>query len=85
MTMLQIREAILPQWPSGQTTPTLPQLRLIYHGKFLTDDKMLKDLPKVSAGETVAMHVHVKMLDAKAADAPSNSDDKTPKCSCIIS
>ena len=31
---------------------------------------VLADLPKVSAGETVAMHVHVKMLDAKAAGPP---------------
>jgi len=84
MTILQVKESIMQQWPSGAAvTPTQAQLRIIHQGKFLTDDKKLSDC-KVTPGETTAMHIALKMLDAKASDTPSNGDDKTPKCSCVI-
>eukprot|EP00327_Prymnesium_parvum_P003458 CAMPEP_0182827126 /NCGR_PEP_ID=MMETSP0006_2-20121128/16752_1 /TAXON_ID=97485 /ORGANISM="Prymnesium parvum, Strain Texoma1" /LENGTH=85 /DNA_ID=CAMNT_0024954359 /DNA_START=194 /DNA_END=451 /DNA_ORIENTATION=+ len=85
MTILQVKESVMSQWPAGASvTPSMAQLRIIHQGKFLTDDKLLKDC-KVKSDETTAMHIALKMLDAKATDAPSSGDDKTPKCSCIIS
>jgi len=85
MTILQVKESIMAQWPAGAAvTPTQAQLRIIHQGKFLTDDKKLSDC-KVAAGETTAMHIALKMLDAKVSDTSSNGDDKTPKCSCCIS
>ena len=63
--------------------PAINQIRILFQGRFLPEDKTLKDF-KVSDGETTAMHLVVKQPDAKRADAPSASDDKMPKCSCII-
>jgi len=84
MTIREVKESVLAQWPSGTpVTPTGPQIRIIHQGKFLTDDKKLSDC-KVAAGETTAMHIALKTLDAKTSDAPREGDDKTPKCSCVI-
>jgi hypothetical protein len=82
---LQIKERALGEWPSGLSmpTPTIQQIRLIHQGRFMPDEKTLKDL-KVNAGDTCAMHLVIKQHEAKTSDAPSAGDEKTPKCHCII-
>ena len=40
---------------------------------------------KVADGDTTAMHLIIKALTAKPENAPSGTDDKAPKCSCVIS
>jgi len=84
VAILQVKEAALAKWPAGQQPPTLQQLRIIHQGRFLADDKTLKEC-RIPETETTAMHLIIKALDAKSADAPCATDEKTPKCTCIIS
>jgi len=83
-TIAQVKEVAKREWPAGGVpAPSLAELRVIHQGRFLQDDKCLKDY-KVPDGETTAMHLIIKKQDTKAADAPSGADDKTPKCNCVI-
>eukprot|EP00321_Phaeocystis_globosa_P001612 CAMPEP_0118817358 /NCGR_PEP_ID=MMETSP1162-20130426/5374_1 /TAXON_ID=33656 /ORGANISM="Phaeocystis Sp, Strain CCMP2710" /LENGTH=106 /DNA_ID=CAMNT_0006747457 /DNA_START=68 /DNA_END=388 /DNA_ORIENTATION=+ len=82
LTVTQVKEKARSEWPDANTVPT-GALRMIHSGKFLPDDKTLKDC-RIPEGETTAMHLILKSADAKTSDAPSASDDKTPKCNCVI-
>jgi len=47
-TVLQVKEAALAQWGAGATLPTLQQLRIIHQGRFLSDEKTLKGVRKMT-------------------------------------
>jgi len=82
-TILALKTKALESWPSGMEVPLVGQLRIIYQGRFMNDSQSLKEC-KVAEGETTAMHLIIKSQSAKAESAPSGSDDKAPKCSCIV-
>jgi len=83
-TISQLKDAALSQWPAGACAPpTKEQLRVIHIGRFLTDEKHLKDF-RLPEGDTTAMHLIIKAQDTAKPDAPSSGDEKTPKCTCLI-
>jgi len=79
----RLKEIALENWPSGMDVPLAGQLRIIHQGRFLEDIKALRD-HKVAEGETTAMHLIIKSEVSKPAESASSSDDKAPKCSCVI-
>jgi len=83
-TVASLKEAALRSWPSGLDPVLASQIRIIYQGRFLEDNKALKEV-KVAEGEVTAMHLIIKSVTAVADAAPSGSDDKAPKCSCVVS
>jgi len=82
-TISGLKEKALSNWPSGMEVPLLGQLKILHLGRFVNDTQLLKDC-KVAEGETTAMHLIVKTQVSRPADAPSGSDDKVPKCSCLV-
>merc|ERR1712087_12794 len=82
-TVLQVKEAALGQWEPGDNKPTVGQLRVIHQGRFLVDEKTLKD-SRIPDSELVAMHLVIKPLDTKHTEGDKAGDDKTPKCTCTI-
>ena len=147
-TILEVKQKALAAMPAGGPT-SLPQLRILYQGRFMDDQKTLKGarprrgrLPQPTApqrelqrlaayrqpatrrrppppprsrralpppchrpptaadpprlrraadagkdvGDSLVMHLIVRPADAKPIDSSSpGGDDKTPKCSCVIS
>uniref|UniRef100_A0A7S0LC80 Ubiquitin-like domain-containing protein n=1 Tax=Coccolithus braarudii TaxID=221442 RepID=A0A7S0LC80_9EUKA len=81
-TVLQVKEAALGQWEAVDSKPTVQQLRVIHHGRFLQDEKTLKDC-RIPETDIVAMHL-ILTRTTKHAVAEKLSDDKTPKCTCLI-
>lgn len=82
-TVLQVKEAALGMWEAGDTKPTVQQLRVIHQGRFLLDEKTLKD-SRIPETDVVAMHLIVKPTNTKHAEGEKTGDDKTPKCTCTI-
>mmetsp|Transcript_6405 Transcript_6405/g.20435 ORF Transcript_6405/g.20435 Transcript_6405/m.20435 type:complete len:134 (+) Transcript_6405:76-477(+) len=80
--------------PAGAATapqqqhPKLEQLRVIYQGRFVSDDKPIKEL-KVEEGGTTCVHIVVRSLESKKPDPKSPCDDKnSTRClgiQCTIS
>ena len=148
-TILEVKQKALAAMPAGGPT-SLPQLRILYQGRFMDDQKTLKgarprrgrlpqptapqrELPRLAripparnapppttaatitprpaaalppptdrrrpvalllraadagkdVGDSLVMHLIVRPADAKPIDSSSpGGDDKTPKCSCVIS
>jgi len=82
-TIAGLKDRALEKWPAGMDVPAGQQLRIIYQGRFMADNQSLKDC-KVTDNETTAMHLIIKSQTAKPESAPSGTDDKAPKCSCVI-
>jgi len=82
-TVARLKEVALENWPKGMDVPLVGQLRIIHQGRFLEDNKALKE-HKVAEGETTAMHLIIKSEVSKPAENAGSSDDKAPKCSCIL-
>ena len=60
-------------------------MKIIFQGRFLTDDKALKDCG-FSEGETVSMHLIIKAIaNAKDAGSAGVPDSAAQKCSCLVS
>ena len=65
--------------------PLLGQVKIIYQGRFLTDEKLLRDC-SLTEGETVSMHLIVKAItSAKEPADGSSPEGAAQKCSCVVS
>jgi len=82
-TIVGLKEKALANWPGTGDRPLVGQLKILHMGRFVNDTATLKEC-KVTEGETTAMHVIVKSQVAKPAETPSSSDDKAPKCGCVV-
>ena len=74
---------------TGNEPPQLAQIKIIFQGKYLPDEKALRTVHQsVADGETTAMHLIVKQLitETKAASgAPGKSGEAGTRCACVIS
>lgn len=84
-TILDLKEKALKNWPAGKAVPLIGQIKIIHQGRFVTDEKQLKDC-KCADGETTAMHLVIKAQVSKAAESTGSDADKAgSRCTCIIS
>uniref|UniRef100_A0A7S2BVG4 UBL3-like ubiquitin domain-containing protein n=1 Tax=Haptolina brevifila TaxID=156173 RepID=A0A7S2BVG4_9EUKA len=85
ITMGELKERMLLQWPAGMEKPVAAQLRIISKGMEPPNEKTLSEL-KVMEGETTAMHVVVRSQVPKAAESSAADLEKgSTRCSCIVS
>jgi len=81
----ELKERALSNWPAGKEIPQAAQLRIIFNGKEMANDKTLAE-SKVVENETTAMHMVIRSQVPKAAEASTADPDKgSNRCTCIIS
>ncbi|TYI55283.1 hypothetical protein E1A91_D11G131200v1 [Gossypium mustelinum] len=90
MTVSTLKQRIIAEWPQGKTvTPkSIHDLKLIYAGKVLENNKTLAD-SRITVGDlplgVITMHVVVQPSKAKQKTEKSKQEmQKLNPCGCII-
>jgi len=86
LSVLELKQRALAQLPpSIVEQPLIGQLKIIHQGRFLPDDKPIKEYKCVD-GEVTAMHLIIKAQASKPTEASGDAEKQGgTRCTCIIS